>query len=65
MMPLFDRNFDVDYEHESTLFCSINSGEVVLVDTSDDIEGNWELLASLRGGHEEMVRCAALDHQVE
>ncbi|CAH7682184.1 quinon protein alcohol dehydrogenase-like superfamily [Phakopsora pachyrhizi] len=46
----------------SGYFAGNQDGEIVLVDTSNDVSGNWNLIGSFKGGHQDMVRCAEIDN---
>ncbi|MBW0533820.1 hypothetical protein O181_073535 [Austropuccinia psidii MF-1] len=47
---------------QSAYFAGSSSGDVILVDTSDTKHHQWNVLASLTGGHDEIVRCASIDN---
>ncbi|KAI7959695.1 hypothetical protein MJO28_003486 [Puccinia striiformis f. sp. tritici] len=47
----------------SAYFAGSQSGNVVLVDSTDPNSERWELLGSFKNGHTEMVRCASLEPQ--
>ncbi|KAI9613333.1 hypothetical protein H4Q26_009933 [Puccinia striiformis f. sp. tritici PST-130] len=48
---------------QDTYFAGSQSGNVVLVDSTDPNSERWELLGSFKNGHTEMVRCASLEPQ--
>ncbi|KAA1136988.1 hypothetical protein PGTUg99_010082 [Puccinia graminis f. sp. tritici] len=48
---------------QSAYFAGSQSGDVVLVETTDPETERWKVLGSFKGGHSEMVRCATLDSQ--